>query len=148
MAPGVEFVPLACPELVPLIERGAWSGPEAEAVVARSVAGLQDRELDAVILGCTHYPLVAPLLSDALGVPLVNPAHGAVAELVGILATGGLLAPGINMPLHRFLVTGEPAPFAVQADRILPGRVGQVGRVFLETLSLVDGALQGPRASE
>ncbi len=141
----IEVVPLACPHLVPAIESGIWEGSEAEAIVRAELAPVAGLDLDAVILGCTHFPLLARAIQGVLGprVALVDPAVEAVRELAGLLAGAGQLADGSGEAAHDFIVTGDPESFAAQASLLLGQDVGQVSRVFLQTLELAGGRLIG-----
>ena len=79
-APGYPFFTLACPEFVPLIEAGVMDGPEVERAVRDYLAPLRERGIRTLILGCTHYPFLAPAISAFLGpgVRLVDPAEALV----------------------------------------------------------------------
>lgn len=119
--PGLEVVSRACPLFVPLVEEG-WTDDEvAEAVARRYLEPLLAARIDTLVLGCTHYPLLEPVLSRVAGpgVALVDSAS-AVAERVGRdLAAAGLAAPaGSEGTLHAF-VTDTAERFAELAGRIL-----------------------------
>lgn len=115
--------PLACPQLVPMIEAGTWQGPRAERIVRESLQPLVDARLDTLVLGCTHYPFVAPLIAEVLGpsVRLVDPAREAIREL-GLVLEAHHLEAGCDAPQHRVMVSGDPASFDRLATRLLgPG---------------------------
>lgn len=118
--PDAEILPVACPRLVPLIEGGDWTSDRAAAVVIESLAPLLDAEIDALVLGCTHYPIIASLIQSIVGpgVKLVDPAIEAVRALGEILAAHDLLAPATATPEHAFLVSGAPEAFAQNATRL------------------------------
>ncbi len=139
----IEVVPLACPHLVPAIESGIWEGAEAEAIVRAELEPLAGQALDAAILGCTHFPLMARAIRGVLGpqVALVDPAVEAVRELVAVLTRAGQLATRSAEATGDFIVTGDPAAFAEQASLLLGQDVGQVAKVFLQTLELAGGRL-------
>lgn len=123
---------VACPTLVPLVESGGWTGEAARAIVAEALAPFLAAPPAALVLGCTHYPHLAPLIRELLpGVALVDPAAGVVARASAILAAQGLLAPTDARPSHRFLVSGDPEPFFNSARALLPGVVDQVQQVPL-----------------
>ena len=130
LAPGARVRELACPTLVPLVESGAWTGEGARAIVAAALAPFVEAPPAALVLGCTHYPHLAPLIQALLpGVALVDPAAGVVARAAAILSAQGLRAPADARPTHRFLVSGDPEPFGASARALLPGAVAQVHRV-------------------
>lgn len=126
--PDAEVFPVACPRLVPLIESGDWASDRAAAVVIESLGPLLDAELDALVLGCTHYPILSPLIRGIVGpgVKLVDPAQEAVHALGEILAGHELLAePGLT-PDHTFLVSGNPEAFANNATRLFGSVAAEV----------------------
>lgn len=132
IAPGTPVLEVACPALVPLVERGAWSGPEAIATVAAALAPFQADPPAALIMGCTHYPHLAPVIRALLpGVALVDPAEGVVDLLADLLAARDMAAPTGDRPGHRFLVSGDPEPFFHAARALLPGAVESVQQVPL-----------------
>lgn len=123
---------VAAPDLAPLIQ----DGPTFDESVMTTVRGycrpLKQAEIDTLILGCTHYPLVAPMLQRMLGrdVSLVTAGHAIAAAIQRELAARGTLrAPGREGE-YRFLVTGDPAGFTDVGTRFLQlplaGRVEQV----------------------
>lgn len=151
--PDLEILPLACPDLVPIVERGLWESPEALDVVRRQLEPLAGKKLAAAILGCTHFPLLDRAIADVLGpdVLLVDPAAEAVSELTCVLAGSGDLAIAPTSPdltAHRFVVTGDPERFGLQAERIMGAELQPIGKVFLETLRMAgDRLLQASPAT-
>lgn len=145
LEPSATVISLACPGLVPVVEAGLWDGPEAVAAVAEAVAPLRGVNVDAAVLGCTHYPLLAPAIGEALGpdVALVDPAVAAVEELAWILMKGDALADKAAVPTshHQFAVTGDEVAFALQVARILGLPTPPVRQIFLETLRLAGDRL-------
>ena len=89
---GVEFHPVACPRLVPLIEGDDPYGEETEAAVREYAAPLKDAGVDTVILGCTHYPLIRPIFQRVFGrdVTLVFSAEETAREVAETLARKGI----------------------------------------------------------
>jgi glutamate racemase len=126
LAPQAHVQEVACPPLVPLVERGVWDGPEAETVVAGCLAPFLADRPDCLVLGCTHYPHLAPLIRRALGpgVALVDPAARSVEAAARLLAERGLLASGT--PTHRFLASADPEGFARVARQLFPGVIQRV----------------------
>ena len=101
----------ACPLFVPLVEEG-WLDHEVTRMVANEyLAELKAADLDSLILGCTHYPMLAPLLKSAMGgnVRLIYSGAEAAHATAELLASKGLLAPpGAREPLHHFYLSDEP----------------------------------------
>ena len=85
--------------------------------------------MDTLVLGCTHYPLLTGVLSYVMGegVTLVSSAEETAQDVFRTLTARGLLrAPGA--PMHRFLVTGDPAEFEAHGRRFLGPELGTVER--------------------
>jgi len=146
--PAVEVYEHATPALVPLVEAGVLGGPVAEAAVADALAPLLGRraengesifplppsaKVDTLLLGCTHYPLLRPVLQAAVGegVAIVDSASATASALAELLSVNGLEAPGTSRgtaadagrsghgapagraaaPVHRLWTTGDLAAF-------------------------------------
>lgn len=120
----------ACPRFVEFVEAGVTSGPELLAVAREYLAPLVEADIDTLILGCTHYPLLTGVLSYVLGdgVTLVSSAEETAKDVYALLVSHGLeRPPGLPPPAHRFLTTGQPDHFR------------EIGRRFLgPELDLVD----------
>jgi glutamate racemase len=110
----------ACPLFVPLAEEG-WTDPADEVVrgvVRRYLAPLRDEGIDTLVLGCTHYPLLAAAIAAELpGIALVDSAAAIAAAVRERLGTGA--AAGAGAAEHRFLVTDAPEKFLAVAGRFL-----------------------------
>jgi glutamate racemase len=119
LRPDLEILSQACPLFVPLVEEGWHDDPITEEVAGRYLRPLLEAGVDTLVLGCTHYPLLKPVLHRVAGpdVTLVDSAE-VVAEMVakGIEA-GGLTAT--HPPEHHFCVTDAGAGFRKLASRIL-----------------------------
>lgn len=110
-----------CPGLVQAVERGEVDTPETERLLQRCLAPLLEAGIDELVLGCTHYPFLRPLIQQIVGprVEIVDPAP-AVARQVGRVLTQHHL-PGHRAPAHRhlFYTTGDPEAFSTVAERLL-----------------------------
>lgn len=129
LRPDAEVVSVACPLFVPLAEEGWVTGDVPERVARRYLAPLAAAGIDAVILGCTHYPLLAPTIAAVLGpeVTLVDSAH-AVARAAS--AAGSPPRPGSEAP-RRFCVTDAGGTFREVAERFLGRPIGRLETVEL-----------------
>ena len=122
----------ACPLFVPLVEEG-WLDTEATRLIAREyLVALHDADVDTVVLGCTHYPLLKRVIGEVLGrgVRLVDPAEQTAAETARVLAAAGLCAGG-GPPTHRFVASDAPEQFLRLGQRFLGSAIERV-----ETLTL------------
>jgi len=120
------------PDLAPIIQRGQPFDDEVLDKVREYCRPLREAEIDTLILGCTHYPLVAPMLQRLLGrdVRLVSAGHAIAAVVQRTLARSGGLDSGRQEGDYRFLVTGEVDSFVEVGTRFLQlplsGRVERV----------------------
>lgn len=125
---------VACPRFVDFVERGITAGPEVLEVARSYVAPLREAGVDTLVLGCTHYPLLAGVLQMAMGddVTLVSSSEETAKDLVRILSENGHLAPVGPMvsAQHRFETTGDPDVFASLAHRFLGPLVGNVDQAI------------------
>ena len=122
---------VAAPDLAAIIQRGF---PFSEAVldkVRAYCAPLHAADVDTVILGCTHYPLVAPMLQRILGrdVRLVTAGHALAATAQRILAARDLASTSHGEGRYRFLCTGDAESFHQLGTRFLQLPLGDVERV-------------------
>jgi glutamate racemase len=167
--PAIEVYEHATPSLVPLVEAGRLTGPEVESAVRAAVAPLlgernEDGEfifplppsarIDTLLLGCTHYPLLAGTLREIVGdsVAIVDSATATASSLSELLSVNAMEAPGTSrgtaadagmagheppeetaeVPTHRQLTTGDVAAFRVVAGRMFGEEFPDVDAVELE----------------
>jgi glutamate racemase len=121
--PNVMVTPRACPLFVPMVEEG-WIDHEATRLVAREyLEPMLEAEIDTLVLGCTHYPLLKPLLRDVLGpsVRLIDSAEETAAETARTLADASLSANSDADPTYRFVASDDPLQFLQLGQRFLGG---------------------------
>jgi len=121
------------PDLAAVIQRGFPFDETVVEMVRSYCEPLKRAEVDTVILGCTHYPLVAPMLQRMLGrdVRLVTAGHAIAATAQRVLAESGLAKPSDEEGAYRFLCTGDPEAFRDLGTRFLQMPLGDVERVEL-----------------
>ncbi|MGZ8378148.1 MAG: glutamate racemase [Gemmatirosa sp.] len=122
-----------CPLFVPFVEEG-WLTHEATQLVAHEYLDpMRDRHVDTLVLGCTHYPLLKPLIGDVVGrsVRLIDSAEETAAELGRVLDARGLAAPSGTTPRHRFVASDAPDHFSRMAERFLGSPLERVETVTL-----------------
>jgi glutamate racemase len=121
------------PDLAAIIQRGFPFSDSVVEMVRSYCAPLKRAEVDTVILGCTHYPLVAPMLQRVLGrdVRLVTAGHAIAATAQRVLDESGLATPSREEGAYRFLCTGDPAAFKELGTRFLQMPLGDVELVEL-----------------
>jgi glutamate racemase len=134
--PFVTVVGVACPGLVPLIERGSPFDEQMIDAVRHYTRPLRDAEVDTVILGCTHYPLIAPLLQRMLGrgVEIVTSGAALARQVEHALGSRDLATRRTGEGSYRFLCTGDIESFRALGTRFLQMPLGEVQHVELEPL--------------
>jgi glutamate racemase len=134
---GVEVVSIACPRLVPLIEAGART-EEIDGAVREYARPLKGAGVDTVILGCTHYPLIRPVLERVFGraTTLVFSAEETAREVAETLERKGVAGDQSLDGSVRFLTTGSPDDFRVLGERFLQLPIGSVEHVAVRDLEL------------
>lgn len=131
-AVGIELTSTACPKFVEFVERGVTSGRQVLGLAEAYLAPIRDADVDTLVLGCTHYPLLSGVVQLAVGdhVTLVSSAEETAKDLLRVLTAADLLRtpdPG-QPPTREYLVTGDPGSFRRVASRFLGPGVVTVGR--------------------
>jgi glutamate racemase len=128
---GIEVNEQACPEFVPMIERGVVEGPELEKVARGYLEPIMERMVDAVVLGCTHYPLISAPINRILGpeVRLISSAGQTALEVGRVLSRRDRL----RRPRHvddegraSFVCSADPEEFAALGSRFLDEEIEAV----------------------
>ena len=127
---GAKVFPVGCPKLVPLIEAGNVNSREAREALWEYLRPLAKKAIDTLILGCTHYPFLRPLVAELMGehVQIVDPGVYVYDELaqLGVTRT--------RTSSHRFEVSGNPHDFEKSGTRLLGRRLSGVRQVTLAPL--------------
>ena len=122
--PEIQVFGKACPLFCPLVEEGWTHDPLTREIAARYLKDLQDRGIDTLILGCTHYPLLRSTIGEIMGdaVRLVNPAYETALELKRLLTKEDLLSQETKQEEfpYRFYVSDLAEKFKQFANSILP----------------------------
>lgn len=117
----VHLVSAACPGFVEFVERGQTVGDEVTVLAERLLAPVREGAVDALLLGCTHYPFLARTISDVMGphVTLVSSADETAFAAREQLARLGLLRESASSGQHRFLSSGDIHAFRELGGRLL-----------------------------
>lgn len=121
-APDVTLTSAACPAFVDFVERGTTTGRQLLQLATHYLAPVVAADVDTLVLGCTHYPLLTGLLSLVVGdgVTLVSSAEETAKDVYRVLVHEDLVRPeDAPPPAHQFLATGDPAAFARVGRRFL-----------------------------
>lgn len=106
----INVTALACPLFVPMVEQGILSGEQAEQVIAETLHPLKlQHDMDTLILGCTHYPLIKETIRKVMGdhVALISSSEETAREASTLLDVHHLLYKGNSVPAHQFYTTGD-----------------------------------------
>ena len=134
--PDVEVIGKACPLFVPLVEEGWLKDSVTFEVAGRYLRELMEQDIDTLILGCTHYPLLRSTLREIVGekVTLVNPAYETARELKQLLAEKGLtnIQSQEEARKYQYNVSDQAEKFMRFADSILPFDVNTTKKISIE----------------
>ena len=131
--PHVTLVSVAAQELAPLIQSGSTFDQRVVELVRGYIEPLRQARVDTVILGCTHYPLLSPILQRMLGrdVGIVTSGVALARQVEHVLGARDLANPDQSEGSYRFLCTGDPEAFAAIGTRFLQLPLGPVEQVTL-----------------
>ncbi|MDO8969396.1 MAG: aspartate/glutamate racemase family protein, partial [Saprospiraceae bacterium] len=135
---GVHIFQDPCPGLVQQIESGDLTGPRIREILENALAPMLSAGIDTVVMGCTHYPFVIPLIQEIVGshVRVIDPAPAVARQVGRMLESYGWLASGCDFP-PLTLITSGPGP---AFERLLPQFLGRNGQV--EAVSWLDHTIQ------
>jgi len=128
-APHLKITSVACPLFVEYVERGETSGSAITEIARDYLAPVMAQDIDTLVLGCTHYPLLTGVISYVMGndVTLVSSAEETAKDLYRVLLENSLMrSTHEKPPTHKFLATGDAASFEKLARRFLGPEVGGV----------------------
>jgi glutamate racemase len=123
---GIQILENPCLGLVDNIEAGKWNDPETVLLLETILKPMMDALVDHIVLGCTHYPIVIPLIANIMGnsVQLVNPAPAIAKQVYRQLAERNLLCVDANVkensPKHTVWATGSTLSFNYLLKELLP----------------------------
>jgi glutamate racemase len=129
---GVKLLQHTCPGLVTQIESGALESTETRRILEEALQPMLEQGIDTVVLGCTHYPFVIPLIQQIAGqgVRVIDPAPAVARQVQRLLVASNLLELESMpqevilqkpQPLLQFITTGDPA----RLESMLPGLLGE-----------------------
>lgn len=127
---------LACPEFVPMVEKGMLTGSEAYSIIAQSLQVIKEKQvIDTLILGCTHYPLLKDTIQAVMGedVHIISSGEETAREVSVILGFHQTLYEGNRVPLHKFYTTGSWEVFEQIAIQWLDIPINIIENAEIET---------------
>lgn len=136
--PDISVLAKPCPLFVPLAEEG-WTDNDVTLMTARLyLEELREAQVDTLVLGCTHYPLLKKVIADVMGpdVTLVDSAEETARTVATILQAKNMLRPPAELGNHHYYVTDVPAGFIRVGNRFLGGKLGDVYQTSLDDCRL------------
>jgi len=114
---------LACPLFVPLVEEQWLHHPAAKMIVQEYLEPIQKNQIDTLLLGCTHYPLLHHLIAEHIGpnISIVDSATACAQEVQRVLEAHGLLRESELLPTHRYFVSDDPEKFRAIGSQFFGG---------------------------
>ena len=132
--PEVTVFGKACPLFVPLVEEGMLHDPVTDEITRRYLDEMKEKDIDSLILGCTHYPLLRSTIRKIMGegVNLVNPAYETAISLKKMLKENGISAENNAKPHYEFHVSDAAEKFRTFANSIMPFEIDETNRINIE----------------
>ena len=129
-ANGVELYQDTCNGLVQQIEQGNLEGEETRKILEDALLPMLDKNIDTVVLGCTHYPFVIPVIKRIVGEKLrvIDPAPAVARQVIRLLHTGGIRSDSTSGDEVKFYTSGDPKVFKSMLPKLL-GEMGEVQKV-------------------
>ena len=137
-----------CPLFVPLVEEGWSEHPVAHTIAAEYLGPLKEVDIDVLILGCTHYPVLRSVLADVMGptVKLVDSAHETALDVQTLITAQGMARPSGEPPSYTFISSDRPSRFREIGSRIIGDVVGKVEQFNLDDLPSIEAGAGHPAA--
>lgn len=129
-------VSVACPLLVAFAEEGLVTHPATRLVLHDYLEPLTQASVDAIVLGCTHYPLLQQTIQEIVGneIALIDPGYATARHAADILRGLDLLNPSTLEPIHRYFLSDLPHKFIEIGERFLGSPIRHVEKISLESL--------------
>jgi len=127
----LDVVAKSCPLFVPLVEEGLFNGEITEKIIDMYLGAMKANHLDALVLGCTHYPMLRKAIGDYFGgkVEILDTAFYTAKKLAGVLDANSARNCGLMKEPDRFFVTDSPDSFRLTAELFLGHEIENVFHV-------------------
>lgn len=135
----LEVTSLACPMFVPMVEQGITDGQQAHSIVEETLSPLRNtKNIDTLVLGCTHYPLLENVIRDVMGedINIISSGEETARETSTILELEQLLYTGSRTPNHSFYTTGDLEVFQNISKSIFKKTIKDLRNVTIEKVTL------------
>jgi len=131
-----EVIGIPCPLFVPIIEEGWEYSTVAELTAEKYLGELIEHDVDTLVLGCTHYPILRYTIKKVIGpnVRLVNPAFETARDLKKVLASKNLLKENYDLPLYEYYVSDAPERFRRVGGNFLKKEINNLSEISIDNL--------------
>ncbi|MFI5322290.1 MAG: glutamate racemase [Thermodesulfobacteriota bacterium] len=131
ISPDIEVYSKACPLFVPLADEGWTEGDVSELIAKKYLDPFKELEIDVLVLGCTHYPLLKPTIQKVMGekITLVDSAEETAKEIERVLGERGLLNYGKDTSVRKYFLTDVSDTFVSVAGRFLGEKIDRIEMV-------------------
>ncbi len=128
--PEVELFPISCPLFVPLIEEGFVEHSISRLAIQEYLHPLKNKNIQGILLGCTHYPLLQSAIKQELGshIPLIDPAQACAKKTQQVLAETNLLTSSTSQPHYQFFVSDDPEKFRQHGGAFLDHPIERIAQ--------------------
>jgi glutamate racemase len=132
-ADNVTLLQNTCPGLVQQIERGKLDGSKTRSILESALHPMMNRGIDTVVLGCTHFPFVIPIIQEIVGpdVRVIDPAPSVARQVIRLLDSDGMLAESSNSETPLFYTSGNVTRLKALLPRLFD-EAGNIKKVFWE----------------
>lgn len=136
--PNVRVSSVACPTFVPMIEKGAFEGPKVEREIHRKLYKIKKQNIDTLILGCTHYPLIKDAIQNELGtqIKIVSSGEETAREVSAILKLNNLTNLNNSKPHFQFYTTGDSELFIELTERLFEFYIDDIKAINIEKVTI------------
>ena len=127
----IEVFGLPCPLFVPLVEEGWTEGNIVGLIAKKYLEGIKDKDVDTIVLGCTHYPLLKKVIAGVMGkdVKLIDSAVETSRAVKAILDDMGLKREQKGVPFREFYVTDSPERFLKVGENFLGQKIEKIEKI-------------------
>lgn len=128
----IEVTGYACPLFVPLIEEGWIDGDVVTLTAEKYLSRIKTGDVDSLVLGCTHYPMIKHIINKIVSIPLIDSAVETAKEVQRVLGENNMLCDGNGEGLKEIYVTDSPEKFAATGEKFFGHVIENITRVSLE----------------
>ena len=136
LLPNSEVIDVSCPSFVSIVEGGLENTNEAEEIIRKHLSELKEQQIDSLILGCTHFPVLRPVIGRVLGngVLMIDPAHETAKMAHKILEESDIISDRADCGRYNFYVSGDPVKFRRIGSNILGRDIESIEKVKISDI--------------